>query len=110
MMKKLLVLIMLVLTLSACKESVRRTLPSTKGHFKGYGSVYKSNGSYGTSDYIGYFPVYRKGDDLKIYVDEDENESYMLRELSTSVCLPGVSEELGYVYGGCYYVSKNISY
>ncbi len=109
-MKKLLLLIMLVLTLSACNESVRRTLPSMKGHFKGYGSVYKSNGSDGTSEYIGYFPVYRKGDNLKIYVDEEEETSYTLQKLSSPIKLSETSEEFGYVYGGCYYVSKRISY
>ena len=101
---------MLVFTLSACNESVRRTLPSTKGHFKGYGSVYKYIGIDETPEYVGYFPVYRKGDYLKIYVDGDEKESYSLRELSVPRTLPGVSEELGYVYGGRYYVSKKISF
>lgn len=109
-MKKILMLLMLICMLSACNEATRRSLPSTKGHFKGYGSVYTFDESSYSSEYVGYFPVYRKGNELIIYVDEDEEESYTLRELSSSKTLPGISEELGYKYDGRYYVSKKISY
>lgn len=109
-MKKVMLLLMLICTMCACNESVRRTLPSTKGHFKGYGSVYFFNESAYTPEYVGCLPVYRKGDDLKIYVDEEEEESYTLKELTTPHTMPGLSEEFGYVYNGRYYVSRNISY
>ena len=100
----------LVCTLCACNESARRTLPSTKGHFKGYGYVYTFDGNAYSPEYVGSFPVYRKGETLKIYVDEDEEESYTLRELSTPKTLPGLSQEFGYVYNSHYYVEKKISY
>lgn len=109
-MKKLLLLLMIVCSLSACNETSRRTLPSTKGHFKGYGSVYTFNESAYSPEYVGNFPVYRKGETLRIYLDEDEEESYTLNELNTPKTIPGLSQEFRYVYNDCYYVDKDISY
>lgn len=114
-MKKLLLASILVCLLSACNELTKKwNLPSTKGHFEGYGWVYTHNPVTGSMEYVGLFPVYRpvfKDDNsLRIYVDEDETESYLLKKLSVPKTFPGVSEEFGYIYKGQFYVSKNISY
>lgn len=109
-MKKVLLFLMLFLSVCSCNDTAKRKMSFTRGDFKGYATVYDINIDAKTYDYVGYLPIYESGDELRIYVDEDNDVYYELRKFSSPQKFPGMQYEFGYVYNGHYYVENHISY